>query len=111
MVDNENDLTPEEMDELNAALAEAVEELFPGGSAAAAYTEAERKEQLDRLTKSLDLREVTPAELSIVLGVTEKRISQLWQAGHIPEPRKDGRRNYFPLLETVNGYITFLKNR
>lgn len=110
-MDNENNLTPEEMDAINAALSAAIDATFPAADVETAGIDAETKDQLEMLAESLDLRDVTPSELSIVLGITEKRISQLWQAGHIPAPRKDGMRCYYPLLETVRGYITFLKDR
>lgn len=64
---------------------------------------------LDTLTEELGLREVTTEELAAVLGVTDRRISQLWMDCHIPEPRKDGKRHYYPLLHSVAGYIRFLK--
>jgi hypothetical protein len=64
---------------------------------------------LDTLTEALGLREVTTEELAAVLGVTDRRISQLWIDGHIPEPRKEGKRHFYPLLRSVAGYIRFLK--
>ena len=64
---------------------------------------------LDTLTEALGLREVTTEELTAVLGVTDRRISQLWIDGHIPEPRKEGKRHFYPLLRSVAGYIRFLK--
>ena len=64
---------------------------------------------LEELTEALGLRDVTTAELAAVLGITDRRIYQLWMAGDIPEPRKEGKRYYFPLLASVQGYIRFLK--
>lgn len=66
---------------------------------------------IDELTRALGLREVTTAELSLILGVTDRRISQLWKAGEIPEPRTDGNKHYFDLLQSVQGYIEFLRER
>ena len=69
------------------------------------------EDPLDTLTKTLGLREVTMDELAMVLGITDRRISQLWKDGIIPEPRHDGKRHWFPLLESVRGYIDFLRDR
>lgn len=91
------DLTPEEEASLNDALAAIDWERIPGS--------------FDALTQALNLREVTTAELSQILGITDRRISQLWQNGDIPEPRHDGKRHWFPLLDTVYAYISFLKGR
>ena len=91
------DLTPEEEDALYAVFASVDWEHIPG--------------PFDALTKELKLREVTTAELSQILGITDRRISQLWLAGDIPEPRNDGKRHWFPLLDTVHAYISFLKDR
>lgn len=66
---------------------------------------------LEELTTELNLREVSTNELSLVLGVSDRRISQLWRDGHIPEPRSDGTRHWFPLLQSVSGYIHFLKKK
>lgn len=66
---------------------------------------------LDTLSKILGLREVTMDELAMVLGLTDRRISQLWKDGIIPEPRYDGKRHWFPLLGSVQGYIAFLRDR
>lgn len=91
------ELTPEEEASLNDALAAIDWEHIPG--------------PFDALSKALNLREVTTAELSQILGITDRRISQLWLAGDIPEPRHDGKRHWFPLLDTVHAYISFLKDR
>ena len=64
---------------------------------------------LDELSASIGLREVTTDELALILGVTDRRVSQLWQAGIIPEPRQEQKRYYFPLLQSVAGYIEFLR--
>lgn len=62
---------------------------------------------LDTLTEALGLREVTTEELATVLGLTVRRVAQLSQEGHIPEPHKDGNRYLFPLLASVRQYIDF----
>ena len=85
----------EDMDELKAIFAGIDVEIPP--------------DPIDTLTEVLGLRDVTTEELSEVLGVTDRRISQLWMDGHIPEPHKEGKRHYFPLLHSVVGYIRFLK--
>ena len=64
---------------------------------------------LDTLTETLGLREVTTEELADVLGVTDRRIAQLWKEDIIPHPRREGKRYYFPLLHSVAGYISFLR--
>lgn len=69
------------------------------------------KTPVELLSDKLVIREVTTEELSIVLEITDRRISQLWKVGHIPEPRKEGKRHYFPLLLTVQAYIQFLRHR
>lgn len=68
-------------------------------------------EPFSELTAALNLREVTTAELAEVLGLTDRRISQLWQSWIIPEPRQEGQRYLFPLLASVHDYITFLRER
>ena len=65
----------------------------------------------DALTKELNLREVTTNELTYILGISDRRLSQLWQDGIIPEPRHDGKRHWYPLLDTIHAYISFLKSR
>lgn len=65
---------------------------------------------MDTLTEALGLREVTTEELADVLGVTDRRIAQLWKEDIIPHPRREGKRYYFPLLHSVQGYIRFLKH-
>ena len=65
---------------------------------------------LEKLSKSLGLREVTTEELSLVLGLSDRRISQLWQDGHTPEPRKEGKKYYYPLLASIRGYLDFLRS-
>ena len=65
---------------------------------------------LEQLSFDLECRDVSMEELSLVLGVTDRRISQLWQSGELPEPRRVGRKYMFPLLASVNGYIRFLKS-
>lgn len=65
---------------------------------------------LEQLSAALGLRDVSTEELALVLGVTDRRIYQLWQAGEIPEPRRAGRKYMFSLLDSVNGYIRFLKS-
>ena len=77
----------------------------------AALTPEDIPDSFDALTKALKLREVTTDELTLVLGITDRRISQLWQDGIIPEPRKDGRRHWFPLLASIRGYIDFLRDK
>lgn len=64
---------------------------------------------LDELAASMGLREVTTDELALIFGVTDRRIGQLWQAGIIPEPRLEQKRYFFPLLQSVAGYIEFLR--
>lgn len=91
--------TPEELAELSAAIGDI------SGSLNGI------KDPFEELTDALQLREVTTEELALVLGISDRRISQLWQAGYIPEPRRDGRRYLFPLLQSVNDYISFLKDR
>lgn len=85
-----------DMTELARCLAEAAKDL---------------PEPFEDLTKALGLREVSTEELATVLGLTDRRIAQLWQAGIIPEPRREGKRYLFPLLASVNGYIGFLRER
>ena len=92
-------LTPEELAELSAAI----------GDISGALNNI--KDPFEELTNALQLREVTTDELALVLGITDRRLSQLWQNGDIPEPRRDGRRHLFPLLRSVNDYISFLKSR
>lgn len=96
------DKTTQEQDwEISCALAEAlagIELKFPPNP-------------LEELNDRLGLREVTTDELALILGITDRRISQLWQSGIIPEPNKKGNRYYFPLLESVRDYIDFLKDR
>ena len=65
---------------------------------------------LDTLTEKLGLREVTTEEPALVLGVSDRRIAQLWQEDIIPEPRLEKKKYYFPLLQSVAGYINFIKN-
>lgn len=64
---------------------------------------------LDDLAASMSLREVTTDELALIFGVTDRRIGQLWQAGIIPEPRLEQKRYFFPLLQSVAGYLSFLR--
>lgn len=63
----------------------------------------------EALTQELGLREVSTAELAEVLGLSDRRIAQLWRAGIIPEPSFTGRKCWFPLLASVNAYIDFLR--
>ena len=65
---------------------------------------------LEKLSASLSLREVTTEELSLVLGLSDRRISQLWQDGHTPEPRREGKKYYYPLLASIRGYLDFLRS-
>lgn len=69
------------------------------------------KDPVDELTDALGLRKVSTEELALVLGITDRRISQLWKAGQIPEPARDGNKHYFDLLQSVQGYIEFLRSR
>ena len=64
---------------------------------------------LQELETALGLREVTTDELALIFGITDRRISQLWQAGIIPEPRREHKRYYFPLLQSVAGYLEYLR--
>ena len=64
---------------------------------------------LDDLAASIGLREVTTDELALIFGVTDRRIGQLWQTGIIPEPRREHKRYYFPLLQSVAGYLEYLR--
>lgn len=64
---------------------------------------------LDDLAASMGLREVTTDELALIFSVTNRRIGQLWQTGIIPEPRREQKRYYFPLLQSVAGYIEYLR--
>ena len=93
----ESTLTPKDLEELNAAFATIDWEHLPG--------------PFDELTADLHLREVTTDELAQVLGITDRRVSQLWHDGIIPVPRHDGKRYWFPLLHSVNCYIEYLRNK
>lgn len=66
-------------------------------------------EPFEELTRKLGLREVSTAELAEVLGLSDRRIAQLWRAGIIPEPSFTGRKCWFPLLASVNAYVDFLR--
>lgn len=89
-------MTSKEWDALKQSLADALDDF-------------KTAEQL--LAEGLGLREVTTAELCTVLKVSDRRISQLWKEGWLPEPRVEGRKNIFPLIESVQGYIDLLKGR
>lgn len=93
------ELTTEEYDKLNEAFRVALE------------SEKIPPDPLDALTEKLGLRDVTTKELSLILGLSDRRISQLWQSGNLPEPAKVKRQYYFPLLPSINWYLSFLRER
>lgn len=64
---------------------------------------------METLEQELRLRKVSTAELCAVLGITDRRISQLWKDGIIPEPTRNGNTCYFSLLQSVSAYIRFMR--
>ena len=89
------DASDEELEQISAALLASLAELPPT--------------PLEALAQSLNIRDVTTEELQVLFGVTAARITQLWQNYIIPEPVKLNGRNYYPLLQSVYGYIEYLR--
>ena len=72
-------------------------------------TEEALETDLDRLAKRHGSPELSTEELCFLLGLSSGRISQLVAAGYIPEPRREGKRNFYKLFHAVQGYIDLLK--
>ena len=72
-------------------------------------TEEALETDLDRLAKRHGSPEVSTDELCFLFGLSSGRITQLVAAGYIPEPRREGRRNFYKLFHAVQGYLAFLR--